>query len=641
MRRVFKGLLSLILLVSFARVAANCGSCGDCCNDNSCISPCDGYPYLAYRSQGVDAARELVGWQQFINKYDMDSTYGAFYAGVEYTRTFREKQIAQFLFGSDLTGNCCNTLLIQGGDVENRNCKAWLADYFGLPEDFSSEVTFCPRIENVVVDLSFYVGLDEVAEGLYFRIFAPITWSRWNLNMCENVLCEGGTQDFLPGYMNAEGVERSALPCNFTDAIDGCKTWGDMQTGMKHGRMRSCKDTKTRLADIHVALGWNFVRDEDYMFGLNIQATAPTGNKPCGAYLFEPIVGNGGHWELGAGLNSSWIWWRSEETEDHYFGMWFDANITHLFKTCQCRSFDFCGKPNSRYMLLEQMGSNPAGDNQILGENGEGHDAANYRYQQCLVPAINFTTFNIDVKIDVQADLVFKLGWVKENWSFDLGYNLWARTGEKFCLDDDCCCCGCPSDACYAIKGDAYIYGYDQALPGGTAYPLSATQKCATIYGGRHIAVANHPQNPNIDNPLPAEVGPNFTDLVDFEGNRVNTSIQPELVTRNDINIGKSPSAITHKIFAHLSYAWKDKDENWVPFLGIGGFAEFSTCKDLCCDDCCDTSCNTGCNTSCNTGCNTSCNTNCCNTCCDSSCSSKKGGVSQWGIWIKGGVSFD
>lgn len=121
MNRVLRGLLAFTLMTSLFAYGAKSSTtksgssccttsgtdCGDCdfdCNQ-CCLGPCDGYPHLQIRSQGRDSSRELVGWQQFVNKYDQDSTYGAVTALVEYTRSFREERLAHFLFGNDLV-NC-------------------------------------------------------------------------------------------------------------------------------------------------------------------------------------------------------------------------------------------------------------------------------------------------------------------------------------------------------------------------------------------------------------------------------------------------------------------------------------------------------------------------------------------------------
>ena len=636
MNRVLRSLFACLLLTSLVSYGVDC--CNPCnydCN-NCCLGPCDGYPFLQIRSQGRDSARELVGWQQFINKYDQDCTYGAFSLAVEYTRSFRNERLAHFLFGNDLI-NCCE-LYIQGSEVENRNKRAWMADYFGLDPKFDSRVRFCPQIQNAVLDFNLWLGFDEAAEGLYLRINAPIVWTKWQLCPCESVKTVGDA-GYYAGYMSEEAVAADKLNKRFLDYMRGNSvTFGDMKTPLEYGRIDNCACTKTRLAEIDLSLGWNFVLEEDYHFGAFLYVAAPAGNRPCATRLFEPMVGNGKHWEFGGGISGSWIFWRDCECEEQYMGVWLEATIAHLFKACQRRSFDFCNKPNSRYMLLEEMTKdNP-------NEIGDGTNFAKYVYKENLIPAINWSTFNVDVRIDVQADIALKLGYTRCNWNFDLGYNLWARTGEKFCND----CCVCPtSDKLYAIKGDATIYGDYEGMTAGSIYPISASQSKANIYAGTNkgaeVAVTGPfaTQNPGVDNKKRAwsgvEIGGEALDVpgTDLE---IYTSVDPILVNRCDLNLGRSPSAITHKLFGNIGYAWKDRECcDYIPFLGIGAKVEFAQdnwndccCCDSCCDSCCYDSC---CNTSCNKGCN--------DNCCYDNCCTRRGGVSQWGIWIKGGVAFD
>jgi hypothetical protein len=87
---------------------------------------------------------------------------------------------------------------------------------------------------------------------------------------------------------------------------------------------------------------------------------------------------------------------------------------------------------------------------------------------------------------------------------------------------------------------------------------------------------------------------------------------------------GAKTKGMSHKVFGHINYSWTDYAENYVPFLGLGGFAEFGI-NSGCCDDDCN-SCN-DCSTSCN-----SCDDDC--SCCNNA------SLSQWGVWLKGGVSF-
>ncbi|MFC1842935.1 hypothetical protein ACFLYU_04720, partial [Candidatus Dependentiae bacterium] len=196
--------------------------------------------------------------------------------------------------------------------------------------------------------------------------------------------------------------------------------------------------------------------------------------------------------------------------------------------------------------------------------------------------------------------------------------------------------CNC-TEKKYAIKGDATLYGkYGNDI----IVPIGETQSRATIHGPVEDAAGLI----LVDNGEDAYYGVNHNVIMDLvDTDTAITSIQPVLVNKCMLNMCKSPSAVTHKLFAHMSYAWKDADERWLPFLGLGAEVEFAQ-RSKCCNDCCgcDCDCNCDCNSCCQTNCNNSCNT--CNSCCNDSCCDdccKKAGVYQWGLWLKGGVSFD
>ena len=92
-------------------------------------------------------------------------------------------------------------------------------------------------------------------------------------------------------------------------------------------------------------------------------------------------------------------------------------------------------------------------------------------------------------------------------------------------------------------------------------------------------------------------------DLTTANGYYINNGLQPTLLSVNDLNIcsGEAHSVLTHKVFAHLCYTWMDEC-GWNPQFGIGGEAEFDG--------------NHG-----RSGC-------------------ERAGLNQWGVWIKGCVSF-
>jgi hypothetical protein len=686
------------------------------------VAVADVIPYLDPRSQGINGARELVGWQSQINKWDMCTMYGSFSITPEFTKTFKSNRITEALFSDALTtvttsngcntgchnncntschNNCntschnscntgCNThcnscdnscgdtILIQGTEVLNRDAQALMAENFYLPTDYSSQITFHPTVENFLVDFNYYQGLDEWVEGMYFRIHTPVTWTRWNLNYCENVI-NPGVNNMDPGYFNdtytppddsgstgVYGLARNQLLGSFEEFISG----GNSITGVEgitydplcKAKWNPCRMTKTALAEITAAWGWNFVRCENFLFGLNIRAAAPTGNRPHGTYIFEPIVGNGKHWELGGGLNSWWTWWRSCD-EDRNFTVYLDAYATHMFKTRQCRTFDLCGKPLSRYMLAMKFQA-PVAD--LYAGAGDTAVAPSAQFANEFTPVANLTTIPVDVSYAVQGEVILKFAYTHCNFQWDLGYDFWGRSCAKI---KQRCDCGesAFADGVWGLKGDAFAFGFvgtDTTIGiGSPATPLSATESAATIFSGTN----NYPdglngqtwnQNPGIDNPqiawdsadvvnaLSTHMNDNNDQIPSAIWPQVNTSLDPVLLTEADIDVCSARTrGISNKIFTHFGYIWKEH-ECWTPYLGIGGEVEFGSggkCSNNNCHTPCATTCTSinSCNNHCNTNCNNHCNTSCHNCCDNGNESCQKFAFSQWGVWVKGGFSFN
>jgi hypothetical protein len=106
-------------------------------------------------------------------------------------------------------------------------------------------------------------------------------------------------------------------------------------------------------------------------------------------------------------------------------------------------------------------------------------------------------------------------------------------------------------------------------------------------------------QNPAVGTPVPTGAGGLTACTVTTPVLAPSSGIRPVLVTINDLDprSAEACSVLTHKIFFHTSYMWAD-DCGWNPHLGIGGEVEF-----------------------------------------DGQCH-ERSTLNQWGVWIKGGVSF-
>lgn len=690
MKQMLKGYMSLIALFSACAF----------------VSTSTALPRIMVRSQSVDSARELVGWAHQVNLFDVGCLYGTFAITPEYTQSFRSNRLAQNVFGNifnSTTGTSCTTgcfdnscdnndcglsFNVTGSCVANRGSCDLLADYFGLPTDFNSTITVKPRISNFLVDFDLYLGLDEWLCGLWFRVHAPVVHAKWKLGLCETVNA-AGTNAHPAGYFSNVEIPRANLLTNFAQFLSGAQpnfagVAGNNVTFNPLNRQlvpnctvnsscntscnsscdndgQSLKDTK--LSEIQMALGWNFWQCDDYHVGLGVRVAAPTGTRigKC-PYLFSPIIGNGHHWELGAMFTSHYTFWRGCDY-DRSFGLYVDMNITHLFNTRQCRTFDLCGRGTlSSYMLAQQLTDNVTtlnGNTTGVTAGGAvpatGYTASNAQFANVFTPVANLTTANVKVSIPVQVDLTAMFNYQHCGFEWDLGYNLWATSCEKIKGCARNCTTGSTTNnlvtANYALKGDSYVYGQYLANAitsptGFTAQPLAATQSLATIHTGRNGCPETTANlgNPGIDNRQFAYVGTGAAAIpvYTFAAVPVNvaanpqerTSIQPVTLVDNNLDInGARAKGLTHKVFTHFSYTWEC--DCWMPYVGIGGKAEFAQGRN---NDCCTTDCitspslsSTVCNTNTNCGSSTNCsNGNCART-----------SISEWGIWIKGGVAFN
>lgn len=615
-------------------------------------------PYFQIRSQGVNAARDLAGESNNIN-LPSDCLYGTAYGLFEYTRSFDPAAITRCLFCPDLTTNACgqSAIAISGSQAVGRGATDWLADYFGLPTDYKSTIHLRPLIQNYIIDLGLYIGLDEWASGLYFKIHAPITHTKWDLDFVETVSV-AGSNGYPAGYFNGYesgtppaavvGVARGNLVTNFTDFITGSQVpvLGQAPSStfpattflnLAHAQFSQQALVKTGLAELTAVFGWNWVK-EDYHVGLNLRMACPTGTKPKGVYAFEPIVGNGHHWEFGGGLTGHYQFWCNEEKERH-MGLYIDANLTHLFSANQHRTFDLLGKPNSRYMLAEKIGSTR------LTPQLAATTFPNVEFQNQFAPVANLTTMDIKVDIALQADVVAMFNFTGGPYTFDFGYNFWATTCENIKKSG----CASPLDdgITWALKGDASVIGFQDdstaTSPAFAPVRLAATESKATIHAGTNFPAAGTTNpttitagraNPNIDSPALATTNATSALNVVINPGTLNASTNPQTrsstnpvyITLSDVDF-VGVQGLTNKIFAHFSYSWITCS-NWVPYLGFGGEAEFGLNKKAGCGSLCAASSSVSCPSSSSGCCVSSCN-NC-----------ERCSLSQWGVWFKGGVNF-
>ena len=533
--------------------------------------------FISPRSQGFDTPRFISGWNNITHCPTQENVYSTYGFVIETMSSFRPERINQCLFGQDIVRKDGNDtewkdfIIVSGSQTENRTAqKDWLADYFGLPTDFQSVVRFRPRVNNLIVEAQSFWGFNTVAKGLYAEIFLPLVYTNWKLDIGEAVI-NPGVNGYVPGYFNLNGVERSDLLNSFSDYITGYNVpdISDLTfQPLTQGKMALCSRRAVHFAELRANLGYDWFIHDLHHIGIKTQLAIPLGSRPHGEFLFEPIVGNGHHYELGVGITAHALTWENVEKNERV-DFFIDITINHMFKTTQRRAFDLKGKPNSRYMLAEKM--SPIISNNLTG-NGT---TPIVQFDREVSSIVNFTTRDITVSINAQADIALSLSYTYNHNYWTIGYDAWKRGCENISLKN----CNDFPENIWAIKGDAQVYGFIGTssnvsdLPVGTAVPLSATESEATINYGknlpkqgvssnateRNLQIQTAQRNPNIDFPQPAFAGNNqylVASLNDLSPtNQINTSIQPVLISVTDLDLNSAAtSGFSHKLFTHFDH---------------------------------------------------------------------------------------
>jgi hypothetical protein len=440
----------------------------------------------------------------------------------------------------------------------------------------------------------------------------PLVHTRWSLfdecdifNSVELFTPSGKPTPFPPTLMDTTN-EPTPSTNNLFLAIGENFTFGKMKQRPIDGRFTRFRLTKTRLADVDLILGWDFLKSECSHLGFFLQTTAPTGSKQCDTTIFSPIIGNNGHWGLGGGVSAHTTLWNGNA--DQNLAIWLQGNIIHLFRDHQLRVFDFKQNgPFSRFLLLKEFDAE---------HNATGN----------LIPASMFTTRSVQTSFAIQGDASVKLAYRNCGLAVDVGYNLFGRSKERAhrerrggpgstttgaTVNSRVCEGPCDFFTCetpcspvnnrrFGIKG-----GQDLATrifttepsPNGTTRVLGhfdtnpdigPNPRIINSTASKDTAFGAHDQADNPASPLtPQEQAENLialasnsttvpgTPLTDPAIIRSVTSDPPVLVNLRDLNVcsALAKSQLTHKIFGYIGYNWLSY--SWCPFIGLLGEVEF------------------------------------------------------------------
>jgi hypothetical protein len=511
MKQMLKGFFSAVLLLSVVTTARPAET-----ESNDVW----GKPFFAQRPQVNNYNRFMAGWAHNTHVFDADCLNGALAIVPGYQATFNATNVGKYFSPNNLSNSfVVGPSNLTGVDVINTN--------FLLGDEFSSTVKLSPRSQNAFVNVDFFLGLDEWVCGLWFEMHAPINWTRWNLDVTE-------TTTSTATSILQQVLAPAAVTSPFTDFVQAWKglaapASSDVKAGLAQARVDG-RQSKWALADLELALGYDFINNECSHLGVSFRVIAPTGNRPDGEFVFEPISGSGKHTQVGGGVTGHYEFWNN--CCDSSFGVYFYGAAYTMLKAKQTRTFDWTKNGKwSRYLLLKQFNS----DNTFAG---------------VIVPSANITTLKANVKVAVNGEGVIMFDWKRCGLTIDVGFDIWGRSKEKITITSTF-----DESVKYQIKGSALV---------GANNTNTLVEPTATIKSE------------------------NGNNQVEF------ATVAPLTIADLDVAGAAAPSALSYKVFAHLAYTWEDCD--YMPFLGVGGEAEFS--------------------------------------------GRNNAAFNQWAVWVKGGFSF-
>lgn len=273
----------------------------------------------------------------------------------------------------------------------------FLHDYtHGTDNPATATVTLSPEQKAYGINFHYIHELEEVSEGLFFRIDTGLMKVEHLLNSAFTglVVPTGGTINFQT-YL--DGSTAGAVTHN-------------LQAKLEKGKINNEKRDDAGFNDVELMLGWKFVNKDNARLALNIAGLIPTGNEPTAEWLFEPLYGTR-HFQAGVGLSGEAVLW---ENEDSCFKIGFDGQYRYGFEREVKRLVGIKGLTSANdwgfYNLLQKK------------------DAV---ATTSLVPAANVLAMDLKVTPGSLFDGYIMASLCAKAFVGDFGYNIYATRAQK------------------------------------------------------------------------------------------------------------------------------------------------------------------------------------------------------------------
>jgi len=498
------------------------------CDNSSCDCEYSSRSYMAIRPLFQSASPELVtAMRADRTEKRVEGCYGSFQVVALGSKSKETEDVQRYFMPF------CKTELIV--DEQNSfqpgaspmDLRSTHFNVLTVEGEFRSKISLEPKQSVFALGLYWRKGFwrnEEKNRQWFFSLNSPLTHIENDMILREEVINPSGGANLnkSPNAVNnmTEAFVQSAW--NFGKI-------GQSASGSACDSGKACKNTcesnsLTRFADIEAKLGIQWVDREPCHLESYVGMLIPTGNRPDGRYLFEPIIGQGKHFGLFFGGSFGVQIW-ANEAGDRTVRVETSSHSQYLFKKQHVRAIDLAYKPWSRY---QEVYANKAQAQLAFDLSEDGSDALLAQFLS--TPGINVFTLPVDVTPGYATNTIASVVLsCDRGFQGELGYNIYARRSE-------CLKLACPWQVGPALK---HFSGAGNTNP-----------------------VRNMTGQGNLEDDIIEHI-----DLDFYEQNQIQES---DL----DLNSATQPALISHTYFGTLGYRWDDRD--YPTLLSAGGSYEFS-----------------------------------------------------------------
>ncbi|MGD1997518.1 MAG: hypothetical protein PVJ92_01240, partial [Candidatus Dependentiae bacterium] len=426
--------------------------------------------FLNHRDEGSDAALDFAGNNHFCAKANDNNLGATIMVSPFYSKTNNNEDIAKW-FGQGTTGKItvAKSTTAKSGDFEGSDIDhSPTTDYQALTElPMYGTVSLKPERVAYGARLSWNQSLDSLLPGLCFHVNTPLVQANTNMNMSVS-----GTASASPANSGGAGKGLADFFGGSLTKTLGTTNKHVKQAALSKAKLSTKKQGKFSVGDVNVGFGWNFFNRKKFSANLGVNLVVPTGNSATGEWVFEPMVGNGGHTMLGASLGAN-------------FKAVCKKNLQVALKAVADWRYGFEATVKRTIGVGHNTGT--VADSSSHYTMGMEHKVSG------VFPLANVLTKDCNVTLGHQVDAVVALAGTFRGIKFDLGYNLFAREAEKVELKDKQWTDDkyAYADRLYSMSSDALGTTFLGGVPTGVTMDGTYNDTTTPVAKHQHVIGAN------------------------------------------------------------------------------------------------------------------------------------------------------